>query len=235
MICVAVIALASAANCWQSDTVQAPDDGGAGRGGVVGTAGVGGSGGMAGTAGVGGGGGGCGPPYNVVCLTSAGVCPASPVMPLCVAGWFCPRGGVPGPCTCSASQEPQCPCPFSWQCVTGGDGGGGGSGGRGGDPGFAGRGGGGGTSPACIDEPTLAACDARSDCHAVFEDPGMCSCASPGCCARFSRCADGELAACAGVAIACDTVAPHCEQPYVVSYTTACYEGCVRETECLPP
>jgi len=32
----------------------------------------------------------------------------------------------------------------------------------------------------------------------------------------------------------CAIVPPHCEQPYVLSYTGICYEGCVRATECMP-
>ena len=34
-------------------------------------------------------------------------------------------------------------------------------------------------------------------------------------------------------AVLCDAVTPHCEGPYTVSYTDACYEGCVRASECM--
>ncbi len=79
---------------------------------------------------------------------------------------------------------------------------------------------------------TQFACDARSDCHAVFEDPHNCACAALGCCARFARCADGR-ARCTNAGIACERVTPYCERPYVVSYAQLCYEGCVRATECM--
>jgi hypothetical protein len=81
---------------------------------------------------------------------------------------------------------------------------------------------------------TQVACDARSDCHAVFEDPHNCACAALGCCARFARCAEGDRARCTNPGIACERVTPYCEQPYVVSYAQLCYEGCVRATECMP-
>ena len=81
---------------------------------------------------------------------------------------------------------------------------------------------------------TLADCDARSDCHAVFIDPGTCGCGSVGCCAHFSRCADGGKADCKGPAV-CKAATPFCEGPgYVVAYANACYEGCVRATACAP-
>jgi hypothetical protein len=54
-----------------------------------------------------------------------------------------------------------------------------------------------------------------------------------GCCMKFSRCADGA-ANCKGGNIACTIATPHCEAPYVLSYTQSCYEGCVRATECAP-
>lgn len=74
------------------------------------------------------------------------------------------------------------------------------------------------------------ACDARPDCHAVFVDH-PCGCASAGCCTTFSRCADGK-ANCAGPAL-CNIAPPACAGPYVVSYASSCYEGCVLKTECL--
>ena len=85
----------------------------------------------------------------------------------------------------------------------------------------------------CADVTTLDACDARTDCHAVFVDLQNCKCAALGCCAHFSRCADGDRANCNGP-VACDALTPHCEGPYVVSVANACYEGCVRATECAP-
>ena len=86
---------------------------------------------------------------------------------------------------------------------------------------------------ACGALTTLQTCDARSDCHAVFEDPGTCGCAALGCCARFARCADGDRAHCTSGALLCKVAEPHCEQPYVVSYVDSCYEGCVRASACL--
>ena len=88
-------------------------------------------------------------------------------------------------------------------------------------------------APACGSLTTLAACDARGDCHAVFEDPGTCVCAASGCCARFTRCADGDRARCTSGALLCKVAEPHCEQPYVVGYVDSCYEGCVRASACL--
>jgi hypothetical protein len=110
--------------------------------------------------------------------------------------------------------------------------GGGGSGGTGGTAGQGGGGGGGGAS-ACAALTTLQACDARTDCHAVFDDPGTCGCGSPGCCAHFARCADGDRASCTPAALLCKAAQPFCEQPYVVGYVGSCYEGCVRASECM--
>jgi hypothetical protein len=90
-----------------------------------------------------------------------------------------------------------------------------------------------GASASCADLTTLAACDARADCHAVFTDPGTCGCAVSGCCAHFTRCEDGATANCKGPAL-CKSVAPFCESPYVVAYGNACYDGCVRNTVCAP-
>jgi hypothetical protein len=85
--------------------------------------------------------------------------------------------------------------------------------------------------PKCSEVTTQVACDARDDCHSLFEDPGTCGCASPGCCARFKRCADGGYANCLGPAM-CDMVEPFCEPPYVIAYTSLCYEGCVYQDDC---
>jgi hypothetical protein len=89
-------------------------------------------------------------------------------------------------------------------------------------------------APTCSQITTQAACDLRSDCHAVYVDPGTCGCASQGCCAHFDHCADGGKADCTGPA-SCTIVTPFCEAPYVVSYKGQCYEGCVRQTSCAPP
>jgi hypothetical protein len=88
-----------------------------------------------------------------------------------------------------------------------------------------------GAAAKCTEVSTQAECDARPDCHAVFEDPGTCGCASPGCCARFKRCTVGGTADCLGPAM-CEMMAPNCELPYVVAYTGLCYEGCVKEDQC---
>jgi hypothetical protein len=86
----------------------------------------------------------------------------------------------------------------------------------------------------CASLTTLEACEASTSCHSVFVDPGTCDCAAIGCCARFSRCANGDKALCTEPStIACDMVTPHCEDPaYVVSYTPSCYEGCVKSKDC---
>jgi hypothetical protein len=86
-------------------------------------------------------------------------------------------------------------------------------------------------SGSCSAITTQAACDSRGDCHSVFVDPGTCGCAAAGCCAHFSRCADGGHANCTNT-VTCEMATPFCELPYVVSYTNNCYEGCVRQSEC---
>src|SRR5258708_6572448 len=85
----------------------------------------------------------------------------------------------------------------------------------------------------CSAATTLADCAAHTDCHSVFVDNQTCLCASLGCCARFNRCADGDKALCKGMPV-CDLATPYCEGPYVVSYTNACYEGCVQTKDCAP-
>jgi len=86
---------------------------------------------------------------------------------------------------------------------------------------------------ACAQVTTLDACEARTDCHSVFQDPGTCGCAGSGCCAHFSRCADGDKAACTGTPL-CKIATPFCESPYVVAHTGSCYEGCVQKKDCAP-
>jgi hypothetical protein len=84
----------------------------------------------------------------------------------------------------------------------------------------------------CAAATTKEACEARTDCHSVFVDNRDCQCAALGCCARFSRCADGASAVCKAPPILCDLVTPHCEGPYVVGYSDSCYEGCVQSSDC---
>jgi hypothetical protein len=88
--------------------------------------------------------------------------------------------------------------------------------------------------PSCSELATQSECDTRNDCHSLFEDPGTCGCASPGCCARFKSCASGDKAECAGPVV-CVTDPPLCERPYVLSYTGLCYAGCVQESDCARP
>jgi hypothetical protein len=85
--------------------------------------------------------------------------------------------------------------------------------------------------PPCSTQTTAADCNARADCHSVFIDSGVCDCATAGCCAHFSRCADGP-ADCRSDNVGCNIAAPSCEGPYVVSYSGICYEGCVLATAC---
>lgn len=85
----------------------------------------------------------------------------------------------------------------------------------------------------CGQVTTKDACEARPDCHSVFVDPRTCGCAALGCCAQFSRCADGDKAICKPPSgAACAAVPPVCEGPYVVGYTATCFEGCVQQTDC---
>lgn len=84
---------------------------------------------------------------------------------------------------------------------------------------------------SCGQLGTQQACEQRSDCHAVFEDPRDCACAALGCCARFKQCATGGLAQCSGT-VAFNTASPYCEGPYVVAYANGCFEGCVAKTDC---
>ena len=83
---------------------------------------------------------------------------------------------------------------------------------------------------ACSQLTAQTACEARSDCYAVFVDPSTCGCAAAGCCARFDHCAAGTPS-CNG-SVSCTTATPHCEGPYVVSYASGCYQGCVRQSAC---
>jgi hypothetical protein len=85
----------------------------------------------------------------------------------------------------------------------------------------------------CGQVTTLAECDSRSDCHSVFMDIGACDCSAVGCCEQFTRCADGRHANCTPpVAFGCTISQPGCGGAYVTSYTSNCYEGCSRQSEC---
>jgi hypothetical protein len=87
--------------------------------------------------------------------------------------------------------------------------------------------------PPCASETTLAGCETHAGCHAVFAVQGACSCPTLACCTNFSRCADGARAICKkGDGVTCRVATPSCEEPYVVSYTDTCYEGCVLGNFC---
>jgi hypothetical protein len=88
----------------------------------------------------------------------------------------------------------------------------------------------------CASVTTVAACDARTDCHSVFGKCMSCDCPAPGCAVAFQTCADGGKASCKKGTPLCQGSPPDCAwtTPYVVSYTANCYEGCVRPTECGP-
>ena len=89
------------------------------------------------------------------------------------------------------------------------------------------------TSGGCSSAIVLADCDARPACHPVFIDQMVCGCAAPGCCIHYQRCAEGKKATCTPPAgLGCAIQQPRCEGPYVVGYTSICYEGCVRATDC---
>jgi hypothetical protein len=232
---------------WQCET--GGTGGGAGTGGRGGNAGAGGA---SGSSGSGGTGGGCGLPQQGCAVSSGGICSDALTPATCQAGaWVCPPGTVNATtCVCTGAPRPGCFCTTTgWRCGSGGNQGHGGTGGQGGGAGAGGgtgggsggaaggnagaggsTGGAGGNSAACSAVATLDACEARSDCHSVFTDPHNCACAALGCCARFSRCADGKARCTSG--IGCEMLTPYCESPYVVSYTPTCYEGCVRATAC---
>lgn len=224
---------------------------GGGGAGAGGTSGAGGYGGYAGTGGAVGAGGSAGGSTGVDCSHPQQYCGVA--SPTCSSGmpatceanvWVCPPGTVNITSCLCPTLLPGCFCTsLGARCGDGGSPGRGGTGGKGGGAGTVGGGGGssggadggaGGTGGACSAVTTLEACDARSDCHSVFTDPHNCACLALGCCARFSRCADGDCARCAETQTVCDALTPYCESPYTVSYTQTCYEGCVRTTECGP-
>ena len=82
----------------------------------------------------------------------------------------------------------------------------------------------------CSQITTQAACDQRSDCHAVNYDSKNCGCSTPGCCMTFYYCDDGG-AACNG-RVTCSNATPFCEAPYVVQYQSDCFSGCVLASKC---
>lgn len=122
-------------------------------------------------------------------------------------------GSTPGSCPSGQVFCPGC-TPGTGQCYAGGC------------PGVA--------CGSCTLATTQTECDARAECHSVFVDPGTCGCMAIGCCAQFSRCADGATAQCTPPsAQMCDAPEPFCESPaFVVSYAGYCYEGCVRSEDC---
>lgn len=85
---------------------------------------------------------------------------------------------------------------------------------------------------ACSALTTEADCRTRSDCHPLFSDPRTCGCATLGCCAVFSKCAEGKADCKVPAQFTCTMPQPYCEGPYVLAYRAGCYEGCVRSTDC---
>ena len=193
-----------------------------GAGGATRTGGATASGGIAGTGGTGGAGKACGGIAGTSCATGefceiqAGLCNATDATGTCTVK----------PQICGDVYQPVCGCDrttyandcsrqaagiskrANGACSTGDAG-----------------------ATTCAQVTTQAECDGRSDCHSVFVDPGTCGCMAAGCCAHFNICANGGRANCSGMPL-CEIMTPHCEAPYVVSYTGICYEGCVRQTEC---
>jgi hypothetical protein len=84
--------------------------------------------------------------------------------------------------------------------------------------------------PSCSSYTTDDACTASGHCHSVFESmpPNLCTTIV---CTVFLACHDGAKAACSGMPT-CGRATPYCETGYVISYTSSCYEGCVRPAEC---
>jgi hypothetical protein len=211
--------------------------GATGAGGAIGAGGVGASGGNAKTGGstsAGGaiGAGGANASGGIIGSGGSGAGGDTKADAGCASGWtmccgqcLSPQAGICAPCSGTGG--------------TGATGGALGTGGRGGT-GSGGSGAGGaaddaGTSDAasgsCDTVTTQAACDNRSDCHSVFVDPNNCKCATAGCCAQFNSCANGGRANCDGQVV-CGAKTPYCAGPYVVSFTSTCFEGCVLQSEC---
>jgi hypothetical protein len=92
--------------------------------------------------------------------------------------------------------------------------------------------------PSCPLAPCSAitdqlSCDARTDCHSVFERCVGCLCGPSGCPVEFARCTDGGKAACSGSPI-CQSPPPDCGAGFVAAHNPMCWVGCVRPTECGP-
>jgi hypothetical protein len=91
----------------------------------------------------------------------------------------------------------------------------------------------------CAAVTTSAECDARMDCHSVF-DNWHCPSTAAVCPVTFTKCADGGKTSCkgpTGQVPFCAIEPPPCAASgYVVSYlaTVNCYEGCVRAVACAP-
>ncbi len=88
--------------------------------------------------------------------------------------------------------------------------------------------------PASCDNLDENACNARSDCHSVYQ-PALCECAEC-CCTPFNHCASG-LPVCNGPVL-CRAQPPDCGNPdcnnrFAVGVANGCYEGCVLASECL--
>jgi hypothetical protein len=86
-------------------------------------------------------------------------------------------------------------------------------------------------APLCASLVDAASCNARPDCHAVYQPMTACGCAAVGCCTFFSSCASGKPY-CKNDQLTCRAAPPACEGPYVVAYANGCYEGCVLATAC---
>jgi len=221
--------------------------GATGPGGTVGAGGVSASGGILGSGGSGAGGdtksdAGCAPGWTMCCgqclSPQAGIC-----APCSGTGGTGQTGGAPGTGGGGGAGAGDggaggpvdaggCPAGKIWcpGCTAGT-----GSCLAGGCPGSACPPLDGGTADAalgtCNTLTTQSACDNRSDCHSVFVDLNNCGCSAAGCCARFNNCANGGRANCDGQ-VSCGAKTPYCAGPYVVSYTSTCFEGCVIQSEC---
>lgn len=89
-------------------------------------------------------------------------------------------------------------------------------------------------APSCNELTTQGDCYHRADCYSVYRSEKDCACDASGCCTQFDRCAEGRLADCTGPAL-CNALIPYCEPPYVLSYRSGCYEGCVQQYDCPVP
>src|SRR5262249_38653190 len=88
--------------------------------------------------------------------------------------------------------------------------------------------------PLCSTVTSEAGCAQRSDCHAVYADPGTCACAPAGCCMVFQYCAPGLPADCSKNA-GCRQIPPTCGADFLPSLVNGCWEGCVHKAECGLP